>query len=116
MALRKTKIPGSTLQETIIALTIVLICFSVALAVFTNVLYAEKAWVKLNADLLIKQVSSETKLNKSYYDEWIDIKQFHIEKTITEYNGNEQLLKLRIRVYSNQDKLINELNELVIDY
>ncbi len=116
MVLIHQKIQASTLQETIIALTIVIICFGVALMVFVNVISSERAWERLNSELLIKRISTETKLHKTFYDESIGYKQYRIEKIITEYQENEKLIQLSLKVFNINDQLINQQNELIVNY
>jgi len=82
MSVLRKKIKAATLVETIVALTIILTAFSIALTVFVNILKTERSWDHLNAVLMIKQVSVDTKLKKIYFDEWLPVKQYDIVKKI----------------------------------
>jgi len=111
-----SRISGSTLQETIIALTVVLICFSAAITVFVNVLNSERAWTNLNSELLIKKISMQTKLQKTFFDEWIEDGEYQIEKTITNYKGKKNIVQLHLKIFMGENKLIKQHRELIVDY
>jgi len=109
------KIPAATLQETMVALTIVLICFSIALMVFVNVMRTEKSRDQLRANLLLKEVSFKTMEEQSFYNDDYERGGFIIEKLISEYQQNPSLGVLEIKVFKN-NRLLIESKELFVIY
>jgi len=116
MAVLRKKIKAATLVETIVALTIILTAFSIALTVFVNILKTERSWDHLNAVLLLKQVSVDTKLKKIYFDEWLPVKQYDIVKKIEKYEENPHLLLLEIKIYTKNGNLLEQSKELIVYY
>ena len=116
MAVLRKKIKAATLVETIVALTIILTAFSIALIVFVNILKTERSWDHLNAVLLLKQVSVDTKLKKIYFDEWLPVKQYDIVKKIIKYEENPHLMLLEIKIYTKNGNLLEQSKELIINY
>ena len=113
--LYKTKFPAATLQETIVALTIVMICFSIALMVFVNVMKTENTRDQLKAHLILKEISQNTILEKSYYNDGFEKGNFSIEKQISNHPSIQSLGLLEIRVYKNSRLLIESI-ELFVKY
>ena len=109
------RIPAATLQETIIALTIVLICFSVALMVFVNVMKTEHARDQLKSNLILKEISQNTIKEQSYYNDWLERGHFSIEKQINNHPTNSSLGLIEIKVFKSSRLLIKS-KELFVKY
>ncbi len=105
--LKGIKLKATTLQETMVAMTISLITFSIGLMIFINIMRTEKSMEKLRASLLLKELILETKLNKTFINDEYEKGTFTIVKTISEIPENENLIKLTIEIHKNQKPIVN---------
>lgn len=109
------KLKAATLQETIVALTIIMICLSIGLMVFVNVMRSDKASERLKANMLLKQAFAESSLKQGFYDEVYSVGRFVIEKQIHPYDSQQPVNVLEIMVFKNE-KLLVKGKQLIISY
>lgn len=113
MALLTKKIPGATLIEALIAMVIVMLSFGIAITVYVNVISSGNQSQKLKCQFLLKKIAIETKQNHLFLDEKISSDEITVQKTVTPYSGNKNILQLNLKAYSPNEKLLSEYNELV---
>ncbi len=99
------KIKASTLQESIIAMTIILICVSVGLMIFINVVRSDKAIDRLKANLLKKETLLITKVERSFVEDEIEGGEFVVRKKIYEFTSGNNLGVIEIIVSKNEKEL-----------
>ncbi len=109
-----TKIKGFTLIEVLVSLTLIMLSFGIGLMIYINVIKSDHNYLKLEALAAIKQVSNETKIKKQFIDEEYSFENVDINKTITKYNGSQNLYIISIEAFDKNGKKINELKEMVI--
>jgi len=109
------KVVAATIQETLVALTIIMICFSMGMMVFLQVLNPDSYYINLKADLIAKNIRLEAIHEKRFFDEDLNINGLYVVKTIEEYNQEENLRLVSISVYKNEH-LILEKKEIIIIY
>ena len=107
------KVVAATIQETLVALTIIVICFSMGMMVFLQVLNSDSYYINLKADLIAKNISLETIYEKRFFKESLNINGLYIEKIIEDYNQDKNLRLVYISVFKN-DQLILEKKEIII--
>ncbi len=107
------KIKASTLQESIIAMTIILICVSVGLMIFINVVRSDKAIDRLKANLLKKETLLITKVEKSFVEDEIERDGFIIKKNIYKFTSGNNCGVIEI-IVSKDEKDLTRIKEIVI--
>lgn len=106
------KLTASTMIETLVAMTIIMISFGVVALLVINT-SRNTSILKLNAFLLCEDVKSETLALKNYeYDE-LKYENMDIIKTIKKYKQSADLQILEIQAFSKNEVLIYE-TKLVI--
>ncbi|HAF29361.1 MAG TPA: hypothetical protein DCG75_09980 [Bacteroidales bacterium] len=108
------KLKASTLIETIIAMLIVTIAFSLALMLMLSISKNSNNSLKTKAYFLANEVLVKTKSEKTYFDQDFDYGNILIKKTVAEYENNEELFQLNISAYDVRNYKLVEQNELII--
>jgi len=114
MDLLNKKIRASTLLETIVALMLVMMCFSIGMMIYVNVINSDNNRQKLHVHLLLKGIAFKTKTDNSYLDESIESEMLSIKKKVIKYKDTENLNMLTLKAYDKQGKLLEEYKELLI--
>lgn len=108
------KLKASTLVETIVAMLIVTIAFSLALLLMVNISKNSNNSLKTKAYFLTNNIWVQTKAEHTFIDQEYTYGNILIKKTVTEYENNEELFQLNISVYDKQNHKLFEQNELLI--
>lgn len=108
------KVKASTLVESIIAMLIVTIVFSMALVLMLNISKNSNNSLKTKAYILANDVLVKTKSEKSYLDQEFNYGNITIKKMLVEYENNEELFLLNISTYDLRNHKLFEQNELII--
>lgn len=106
-------IKAFTILESMVAMVIVMIVFSLASIVVINVSSSGVTRQKHIAHVMIRNLRNETIQEKRFIDEAFELDNLRVEKTLLDYPGSEQLKVLLIEVLK-EDKKIMENKELII--
>ena len=87
--------------------------FSLSAMVIANVTSSGISKEKQDAYILVKSLRNETLKNARFIDEVVEVKGLLIEKTIVDYNRNEELKILLVQASKGEQKLY-ESKELII--
>src|ERR1700752_1768666 len=103
------KLKGTTIIEVLVAMSIILVCSSLATLIYLNILKSQNSSEKLRAFLHLKKVQEETIKDARYINEdWQD-GEFTIKKECKPYQSNKNLVQLRITVANeNKKELIDQ--------
>ncbi len=108
------RIEASSLVETVVAMIIILSVFGISMMVYMNVVKTGINLSNLNASLQLNELAEKTKKEKLYVDQTIESKGFSIQKKITKYNHDENLLLLEITAKDNGDKILASRKEIIL--
>ena len=109
----KTKIHAFTVMESMVAIVIVMIVFSISSVVILNITSSGMSREKQNAYMLVKSLRDETILTNRYFDETFNRNEIVVEKTIVNYGNSNTLKILLISAFKNKKKLF-ETKELIL--
>ena len=110
----KTKIKASILVETIVAMLLITISFTMAFMVILNVSKNSNNSLKTKAYILSNDVLVKTKSEKQYFDQDFVFGNITVKRTITEYENNEELFQLNLSTFDYRNHKLFEQNELII--
>ena len=110
-ATTKKRVPGSTLVETIVSLTILAIVFFICISVALNSMWFSKPNLKLKAFTMTRKVLNESILNADYSNRTYTKQRLTLIKDAEPLSSD--LINLNIRVFYNDSVLILETNQLI---
>lgn len=113
MARLNYKLKATTLIESLIAMSIIIVSLGVATIIYTSVLESDKQSLKLKAQLLLNEEAFKTKQSKTFIDEEILVTPFTIKKIVERYPGTENLYLLSLIATDLKGNLIAKRNELI---
>ena len=103
-----------TVIETIIALVLTMICVGIAFTIMLNTEKSGNTFKKMQTHLSLLKELNETKKEKKYLDENKEIESIKFVKTVTQYQGIENLFQVKITAFDNDGKKLDEVRELII--
>ncbi len=107
-----TKIKAFSIIESMVALVIVVLMFSLSAMVFANVASTGSTREKQDAYMLVKLMRNETFKNQRFIDEVVVLKNITIEKTLLDYQRTDNLKILQIKAIKNEKQLF-ETKEII---
>jgi len=109
------KLPASSLFETIVALTVIMIVFGIALTVFVNIMRTGTSLASFKAAQKLEFIAKETKQNKSYYNETFEEEALVINKRIEKYKDKEGLLVLILEASDKTGNALSIRKEILVE-
>jgi hypothetical protein len=109
-----SKIEASTLQETIIAMSIILFVFSIALLVFTNIIRSENQRLDFKGNMLLEEYFVLNQPADDHYEDTYDeLPQLHIERLYYPYSSDNELMLMQVNIIGLNGKLIASQKEII---
>jgi competence protein ComGF len=107
------KIKAFSIIESMVSMVIVVLMFSLSALVISNGTKTGISKEKQSAYILVKSLRDETLKNARFIDEVVEVNGLLIEKTILDYNRNEELKILLVVASKGEEKLF-ESKELIM--
>jgi hypothetical protein len=107
------KITSSTMIESLVAMVIITISFTIALMISSNLARTNNPRLRIKAYSEVQKLYSETKAKELYIDEVFEQEGLTIERLILPYTETRTLKILEISAYDNRGKLLVRKRELV---
>ncbi len=107
------KLKASTIIESITAMVIIGIVFSIGMMVFGSMLDLNPAPQKIRAKLALEEIIQETKTQQSFVDEVIEGKGFTVSKSVKLYRDYKEVYELTLKVYDLKEKEFMSVRELI---
>ena len=115
MALLKRHIRASTLLETLVALVLILICFSIATLVLVNIMQSDNGRLKLHARLELDALYEKTMDERSFVDGSAEYNGFVIEKRLLPYEGPPGLYLLELKAVAQKQTIATYKKLILVD-
>ena len=110
----QAKLPATTIVETMVALSIVSIAFTVGMMIYFNVLDNSSIIQSISAENSLRQIMEATKQNKNFIEEEITQDGLLIQKTIQTREQSTELIWLHLEAIGENGKVIAALHELIL--
>lgn len=88
------KLKGFTLFESVVSITIISICFSLSMIIYSKVIMSSTSFNEIEAKAEIKKVFFDLKESKLYTSQNYTIKNFEIFQKISPFKGNKNLIQV----------------------
>lgn len=102
---KKAFVAGSSLLESVIAVTIIATCLLIAISIYAAVLNNSSSIDAYKVKFKINQLVSEMKASQQFDDEMYELKNYTIKKKVSNVEGNKELKKIEFAVYIKSDTL-----------
>lgn len=109
------KIKGTTLVESLVALTIIMAVFGAGMMVFLNITKTQNKLTYFRAKSKILEIVSNTKEKQLFFDDDIKDGKITYSRIVDFYQEKQYLLWISVKAYNEKKKTIATHNELVID-
>ena len=109
----KHRLKASTLMESLIAMVIIVVCFSIAVMIYVSVVDNDKERSKLKAILILNQTAIQIKREKNFLDDEKKYDNWVIKKTVGRYPETENVYSLSLVVKDTTGRTIALRNELI---
>ena len=109
----RKKVKGSTLIETLVAMTVILISLVFCGLIFLNILNSGSNLETFRAHTLLNEVALKTKGEEKFIDETLSDGNIQIQKTVRPFNGVENLYLQSITASNSKGKVLAEYKELM---
>jgi hypothetical protein len=109
------KFKGSTLLESLIAMTLITIVFLLSSQLFVNVIGSGFSLAKFNAELVLDDIAIESRQSKSHFDEAFERSDLKILKRVLKYKDSERLLYINLQAFDQENTKLAERRELILN-
>ena len=106
------KIEGFTIIETLIALLVIMLCFSIGGLIITNVLRSDDYARRTQALLLIKEMRMNSKMAPIQVDEVLNKENIKIKKTVNRFGNFPELIQVVYTAYDSDGKKLLAITEI----
>lgn len=114
MALLTHKIKGSSLLETLIAMVVVLVCFSIATMVLVNTMKSDNGRLKLHARLEMNALYIKALEDQDFVDNSTPYEGFTIDKKTEPYQDKPGLYLVSLKAISATGQALGELKHIIL--
>lgn len=108
------KIKGSSLLETLIAIVLMVVSFSVATMIIINVLASDRGRMKMHATLELEKLYIQTIHEKSYINSTVESGKIKLVKTIEPYKGSSNLYQITLTAVQENGQNLSEIKKLIL--
>ncbi|RKR84467.1 hypothetical protein BDD43_4705 [Mucilaginibacter gracilis] len=111
----KGRVRASSILEVIISMVVIVIVFSIAMAIFANVQRLSLSAKKIRAEAVLKEelikIAEAPQLSKQSST----VDGLSIEEETTSYNNNDNLFQVNLTAYDANKEKVAELKEVIYD-
>jgi len=114
-AIISLKIKASSILETLVALTILLVIFGIVTTVFVQVSLNSGSEKQFKVEQLLNEFAKSTKDERSYFDDEVKKDDFLLQRKVEKYYDNPVVVHIHFLIYDANNKLLQDWNELAIN-
>lgn len=108
------KVKATTILETVIAMTIILIVFLIAGTIFVNISKSGLTEKKIMASAIINNCFDELQVRETPYENTETINGFLIQTTAADYPGRAGVAEVHCRASDSEGGIIAEQKRLIV--
>lgn len=114
MVVLSKKLKAGTILETMVALTIVMISFGIALMIFNNVNKSNSNFLKIKASIMLNEAAKNATQEKLYIDNSFEQDGISITQKIENFDNLSDIKLLYLEARNKEGKVIAERKELIL--
>ncbi len=108
------KVKATTIIETVIAMTIILIVFFIAGTIFVNISKSGLTEKKIRAAAVINNCFDELQVSETPYENTETINGFIIQTTAADYSGRAGIAEVHCRASDSDGGVVAEQKRLIV--
>ena len=108
------KIAGSTIIEVLIAMTVILLVFSIAITIWQNIMRSSLSISKLNAEARLRERLLYIEQNPATGNETVTSGDFRIEQEVKPFNGDSHLEEVHLVAFDLNNAKAAEINKVLL--
>ncbi len=111
----RTKVRASSLLEVLIAMIIILLVFSIAMAIFTNVMKLSLSAKKIKAQAILQETMLQAEQLKSPVTQTLTIDSLEIKQEVMPYESNSKLTEIDLTAFDENRQKLAELHKVFLN-
>lgn len=114
MVVLNKKLKAGTILETMVALTIVMISFGIALMIFNNVNKSNSNFLKIKAALILNEAAQNAVQEKLFIDNTFEQEGISVIQKVEAFENMPDIKFLHLEAKKPDGKIIAERKELIL--
>lgn len=110
-----TRLKASSILEVVIAMVVIVVVFTIAMAIFGNVQRLSLTGKKVKAQAVLKQVLLKSEQNVAVGKETTTIDEFKVEQEITLYGQGNNLYQISQTAYDSNGEIVAESKNVIYE-
>jgi hypothetical protein len=110
---RLKKVKSSSLFETLVAMTILVVISGIAMVAFINISRSSVTGEKIKARLFLFELVEKTRQEGAYVDEEFEWDNLMVKKSFIKYEGNPDLLIMKVEIKDDQNRKVAAHREII---
>ena len=107
------KLKSSSLFETLVAMTILVIISGIAMVAFINISRSSVTGEKIKARLYLYDVVEKTKEERNFTDNEYEWNGLMVEQSFTQYDSYSELLIMNVEIKDDRQRIIASHREII---
>ncbi|MBC7913520.1 MAG: hypothetical protein H7Y07_05285 [Pyrinomonadaceae bacterium] len=109
------RLSASTLIEVVVSMVIIVIVFSIAMGIYTNVLRLSLSVQKYQAQATLHQLLNQLEKSPQIMNQSYSINDLRINKEITLYNNQQNLKEIHLIAFNQNQEKVAEIRKVVYE-
>jgi Tfp pilus assembly protein PilE len=111
----KYRVEASTILEVIISMVVILVVFTIAMMISTNVVRSSLSVKKIKAQALLQETLARAEQNKENNSQIFTVDDFKIEEKTEAYDNNPALTEIDLVAFDTNQDTVAKLQKVIIN-
>lgn len=112
----KNKLKASTLIESIVALVIIMLVFSIIMSFYLKQVKSFSQINKLNIHFVLNKIVAQEDITQRYENAEYKFESFVIKKTVSQYENKDALFLLKYECLDNKQTLLMQKRKVLLRF
>lgn len=109
----KASVRASSLIEVVIAMTVIIVVFGIALMIFSNISRTSLSVKEVKAHSMLRELMANVQQSRFPANRSIDTADFHIEQEVATFPGDTSLIVIHLTVFDRNQEKITEMKKVI---
>ncbi len=108
-----SRVQASSILEVIVSMVVIVVVFSIAMMIYTNVLRLSLSAKKIRAQALLQETMLNAEQDTAKTTQTFNIDDFRIEQEVKPYQDNNTLMDIHLTAYDQNQQKIAEMEKVI---